>query len=70
MWLQLKLFGVEVLTIGVGFIGADDADQPFISVTGGSFELATDSDDEEEWEYEEDPEYDNRVRPPFGFLHA
>jgi hypothetical protein len=74
MWLQIKLFGFEILTIGVGIIGDDDADQPFISVTGGSFELATDAGaEEDEWEYEEeyDPEYDNRAkRPPFGFLHA
>jgi hypothetical protein len=69
MWIVIKILGAEVLAVGIGLVADDDTATHYIDNSGGQFELVP-----EEVEYEEeeeyDPEYDNRVRPPFGFLHA
>ncbi len=68
MWIVVKILGIEVLTVGIGLMDDDDTATRYIDNTGGAFELVP--EEAEEWEEEYDPEYDNRVRPPFGFLHA
>jgi hypothetical protein len=71
MWLVIKILGAEVLAVGIGLTAGDDTATHYIDNSGGSFELVpeeTEEWDEEDGEY--DPEYDNRRRPPFGFLHA
>jgi hypothetical protein len=68
MWLVIKILGLEILAVGIGLMDDDDTEAHYINNSGGSFELVP--EEAEEWEEEYDPEYDNRRRPPFGFLHA
>jgi hypothetical protein len=68
MWIVVKILGVEVLAFGIGLTAGDDGPTRYIDNSGGAFELVP--EEAEEWEEEYDPEYDNRRRPPFGFLHA
>jgi hypothetical protein len=68
MWLVIKILGAEVLAVGIGLVADDESATRYIDNSGGQFELVP--EEAEEWEDEYDPEYDNRRRPPFGFLHA
>jgi hypothetical protein len=72
MQLTIRLLGAEVFHVSVGLSDREETETEsgFVSNTGGSYEIAGES--EVEWEESEedyDPEYDNR-RAPFGFRHA
>lgn len=73
MELTIVIFGSTILAIRLG----PPRDLPeagnggIYAQTGGDFSLAAaEAEEEYEEEGEYDPEYDNRRRPPFGFMHA
>lgn len=66
MWFTLTVLGVEILSVGVGLHPAGaDGETHYVSNSGGSFELAEETEAEWEPSEEYDPDYDNRAR--FGF---
>jgi hypothetical protein len=75
VWFTVKLFGVEIFDITLGFADREERDREgYVSNTGGSFELAGETEAEwepsEDWEEEEDESEKLGRRPPFGFIHA
>ena len=70
MWFTLKILGIDVLDITVGIADRTEPAEEFVSNTGGSFELAPES--EPEWEESEEMEEDDTTgrHAPFGFRHA
>jgi hypothetical protein len=76
MWLTLRILGVEIFDLTVGFAdrGEDSESESIISQNGGAFEIAGEAEPEwepsEDWEYADDAACKLGRRPPFGFMHA